>query len=230
MNNYEIETHEYLTHGLTLFQYGLFAETEEEHVRRFCELTQPQGVVVDMGAGVGAMGRMIQQLRPEVTSVINVTNSLTQARIIKDASGSVCLCDFHHVEEVPAGAADFVMFNESFGYGNPEELMSESARLLRYGGRLVVKDFSVNRRLLETVELPGWEYHIYPQHRILHAAAKAGLRCVMVVHPSINTKKWAEFLQKSRMVAWHGDQDYDGTTAVFVFSKIESVPQGAHQC
>jgi SAM-dependent methyltransferase len=229
VNNYEIETQEYLKHGLTLFQYGLFAENEEEHVRRFCELTRPAGVVVDMGAGIGTMGRLLQQACPQVTHVINVTNSPTQAQILRDAGDTVCLCDFHHVSAVPAGAADFVMFNESFGYGDPEALMAESARLLRPGGVLVIKDFSVNRRLLDTVDLPGWEYHVYPQHRILLAAAKAGLRCVLVVHPTITTKKWAEFLQNSKMVEWHGNEDYDGTTAVFMFTRIYPVSQGEHK-
>lgn len=221
MNNYEIETQEYLKHGLTLFQYGLFADTEEEHVAKFCELTRPSGVVVDMGAGIGTMGRMIKWMCPEVTTVVNVTNSPIQAQMLSNANDRVLLCDFHNVQEISNGAADFVMFNESFGYGDPEALMLESARLLRFGGKLVVKDFSVNKRLLDVVDLPGWEYRIYPQHTILHAAAKAGLRCLLVAHPPISTKKWASFMETSEMVEWHGDKDYDGTTAVFIFVRAQ---------
>lgn len=217
MNNYEIETQEYLNHGLTLFQYGLFADTEEEHVARFCELTQPSGVVVDMGAGVGTMGRMIKWMCPEVKAVVNVTNSPVQAQISRNANDEVLLCDFHNVQAISNGAVDFVMFNESFGYGDPETLMLESARLLRTGGKLVIKDFSANTNLLDVIDQPGWGYRMYPQHTILHAAAKAGLRCLLVAHPPIVTKKWADFMKASQMIEWHGNKNYDGTTAVFVF-------------
>jgi SAM-dependent methyltransferase len=222
VNNYEIETQEYLKHGLTLFQCGLFADTEEEHVARFCELTRPSGVVIDMGAGIGTMGRMIKWICPEVKVVVNVTNSPTQAQMLRNANDEVLLCDFHNVQDIPDGAADFVMFNESFGYGDPKVLMLESARLLRIGGKLVVKDFSDNKRLLDVINIPDWDYRVYPQHTILHAAAEAGLRCLLVAHPPISTKKWENFMKTSQMIEWHGDKDYDSTTAVFVFIRAQA--------
>lgn len=228
MNNYDVETAEYLAHGLTLFQYGLFGNSELEHVQRFCELVHPRGVVVDMGAGIGTMGKLMREVCPEVETVINITNSAEQAKIADANNERVVLSDFHAVPEVPTSSADVVMFNESFGYGDPGTLMAESARMLKTGGMLVIKDFSVNTRLLDTVVLPGWEYRVFPQHEILHAAAKTGLRCLMVLHPITSTERWAKFMQQSKMAQWHGTTNYDGRAAVFVFVRAQA--QGAFEC
>ena len=221
MNNYEIETDEYLKFGLNLFQYSLFGDTEEEHVQKFCNFIQPHGVVVDMGAGVGSMGKLMKAVCPSIDKVINVTNSPTQAKRIVDKQEICILSDFHSVPEIAGGSADIVMFNESFGYGDPDLLMIESSRILKSGGLLVIKDFSVNKRLLDVIDLTGWGYKIFPQHQILLAAAKSRLRCLSIMHPEISTKRWGKFMEESTMPKWHGEVDYDGTTAIFVFSRTQ---------
>lgn len=220
MNNYNVETAEYLKHGLTLFQCGLFAETEFEHVQRYCDLIRPRGTVVDMGAGVGTMGKLMRTICPEVQQVINVTNSIEQAKLIDASKETVILSDFHAVTKIPDGSADVVMFNESFGYGDPAALLTESARILKTNGRLVVKDFSVDKRLLDVIVLPGWDYRVFPQHEILHTAAKSHLRCLSVSHPTTYLTRWERFMQQSKMAQWHGTENYGGRSAVFVFVRV----------
>ena len=221
MNDYERETAEYLAHGLTLFQCGLFDVTEPLHALRFCEWTQPSGVVVDMGAGIGAMGRLIQAICPAITRVLNVTNSAAQEKIATLQGSEVVVSDFHSVPAIPDGVADFVMFNESFGYGEPETLMSEAARMLKLGGRLVVKDFSANSRLLDVIEVVGWQYRAFPQHAVLAAAAKAGLLCTTLIHPRTTASRWNAFVDRSRMTEWHGTEDPDNSHVIFIFQKVD---------
>jgi SAM-dependent methyltransferase len=219
MNDYEIETAEYLEHGLTLFQCAMFGASEKEHIQAYNDYFKPSGFVIDMGCGIGTMCAELQAISPAITRTLNITNSPTQIQIMRDLGRDCILSDYHHIEALPDAVADYVMFNEAFGYWDPTKLMQESARLLVPGGRLIIKDFASRRQLLKDVYVPEWEYCAHPMHSVLFSAANAGLRCEALVHPEVFTQHWSEFMQKSRMGSWHGYKTPDTRAVVFVFTK-----------
>jgi SAM-dependent methyltransferase len=219
MNDYEIETAEYLEHGLNLFQCALFGSSEDEHIQRYNEYFKPRGFVIDMGAGIGTMCAGLKAVTPEITRTLNITSSPTQVAIMRELGRECLLSDYHHIDELSDEVADYVMFNEAFGYGDPTALMQESARLLAPGGRLVVKDFAANRFFTEDILLGGWEYRVYTTQKIITAAANAGLRCDFFVRPIVYMQHWWDFMYKSRMPKWHGQESFDVEAAVFAFTK-----------
>ena len=218
MNDYDIETAEYLKHGLTLFQAGLFGDSESEHLDKYCQLIAPNGVVVDMGAGVGGMGVGIQNRCPLVTQVINVTSSSVQEKIITDAGGIAVLSDYHSVPKIKSESVDFVMFNESFGYGDAKKLIAESARILKPGGRLAIKDFAPMKPAAP-VFLDAWEYVVYPVADIVCIAESLELRCTLFTLPRAVKTVWDRFMRESNMKNWHGNTRHPLAVSLFIFEK-----------
>ena len=219
MNDYDIETDEYLKNGLTLFQCRLYGNNEQEHIRNYCSWLKPNGVVVDMGSGVGAMGAgMVVECRG-IDAVINVTNSQIQADYIAQHGGRVICRDFHSVPEIPNETVDFVMFNETIGYGDMARLFKESCRMLRPKGRVVIKDFAP---LLpnEHTDLIGWEYKVAPLHEVIQAAADTNLRCTLFSLPLVSSHIWEKFMQESKMSSWHGCVEYCLDSTLIVFEKV----------
>ena len=219
MNNYNVETAEYLKHGLNLFQCWLLGNTEAEHVEMFCKLTQPKGVVIDMGCGIGSMGELMQDYCASIDKVINVTNSEEQIRILELRNLNFVYSDFKHVH-LNSEIADFVMFNESFGYGNPEDLMKEAARLLKVGGMLSIKDFSLGSNLTKNRYLSGWDCSIQPISTVIKEAELNNLKLVSFIHPKVSIERWNEFMQKSSMLEWHGDEASEAQACLYHFIKL----------
>jgi ubiquinone/menaquinone biosynthesis C-methylase UbiE len=219
MNNYNVETAEYIKHGLNLFQCWLLGDTEAEHVELFCRLTQPKGLVIDMGCGIGSMGELMQDRCPSISKVINVTNAEEQVKILELRGLNYVHADFSGVP-LESGIADFVMFNESFGYGNPKDLMEESARLLKVGGALVIKDFSLGNNLTKHRYLSGWDCSIQPTSTVIKEAESNNLKLVSFIHPEANIERWDDFMQKSSMLDWHGDEASEAQACMYHFVKL----------
>jgi SAM-dependent methyltransferase len=218
MNNYDIETSEYIKNGLGLFQCGLFGDTEEEHVKIYCQYVEPKGVIVDMGCGIGTMGALINEFVPN-TMTINVTNSTFQAKYLEDNGRKVILSDYKNIP-LPDGFADFVMFNESFGYGGEDTALAEAARILKVGGSLAIKDYSHTDKISDGEYIDSWEYMIYPMSKILQKAELLNLRLDFMIHPDANVQKCHVFLANSKLKDWH-DIDYrSGRTMLCKFTKI----------
>jgi len=205
VNNYEVETDEYLAHGLKLFLCARLGETEKEHSERYHQLVgfKKGSTVVDMGCGIGEMGRLLQKC-DETLNVLNVTNSPRQCEIATQLGSHCVVADFH-VTGLPSGIAQYVMFNESFGYGNPKQLLQEAARLLNAGGWVVLRDFSP-RTPLEQVHAASWDYKGYPMHEVIAAAAQAKLALLWVKRPRFSYAHFKQFFQSSaKMQKWHSD-------------------------
>jgi SAM-dependent methyltransferase len=219
MSDYEVKTHEYVKHGLTLFQSRLLADTEQGHIATYADMLRPSGLVVDMGAGVGAMGAGLQARCPEISSVINVTNSAVQAEYIRNAGGLVCERDYHSVPEVLDGTADFVMFNESLGYGDLPLLMAEASRMLKAGGRVAMYEF-LPLNPIEQIHEPDWKYTVYPADVLLKTAAEHQLRCTTLLEPSVSDNMWQLFLRRANVGKPRSVEQFSATKALFVFQKV----------
>ena len=207
MNNYDIETDEYLAHGLKLFVAARYGETEKEHAEKYHQLVgfKKNSVIVDMGCGIGEMGRLLQEC-DETLKVINVTNSPRQYEIIYQLGDQCVLTDFSSTE-LPSEIAQYVMFNESFGYGNPKQLLQEASRLLSAGGCVVLRDFAP-RTPLQQVHAFTWSYTGYPVHEVVAAAADAGLALRWMERPKCFYDHFHKFFQDSvKMQNWHSS-DY----------------------
>jgi SAM-dependent methyltransferase len=205
MNNYEIETEEYLEHGVRLFQCGLFGQDELSHVAEYCKLTDPKGLIIDMGCGIGEMGALIKIVRPN-TYTIGVTNCEYQLKHMQEAGRDAVLSDYMDTPFKDA-VADFVMFNESFGYGDANNSVKEASRLLKPGGTLAIKDYRHGANLTEVEYEPTWDYRFYPPHMLIKIAAENGLALDFYTHPECDYDKCYEFLSKSKLKEWH-DADY----------------------
>jgi SAM-dependent methyltransferase len=222
VNNYDIETDEYLAHGLKLFVSTRYGKTEKEHAEKYHQLVgfKKNSVIVDMGCGIGEMGRLLQECDGTL-KIINVTNSPRQHEIIKQYGGHCVLADFNSTD-MPSGIAQYVMFNESFGYGNPEQLLQEASRLLSVGGCVVLRDF-VPHTPLKQVHVATWDYTGYPVHEVVAAAAQAGLALQWMERPKCFYDHFQKFFQDSaKMQEWHsGDYQTYGYPYLAALEKYE---------
>lgn len=204
MNNYEIETEEYLSHGIKLFQHNLFGETELEHVHVYCGICAPNGLILDLGCGIGEMGHLISQLIPN-THTINVTNSVVQCEYMTKIQRTNVLVDYHNTN-LPSAIADTVMFNESFGYGDIESLLKEASRLLKNKGQLIIKDFSHSKPFLHDSYFKSWEYTVHETSKFITIAEQNSLRLEFIVRPTIKATL-NNFFLKSKIGEWHNWQE-----------------------
>lgn len=218
MNDYEVETQEYLKHGVKLFQCGLFGSSEVAHVVEYCRLTNPVGLIVDMGCGIGEMGALIKQIRPS-TRTIGVTNCEFQIKYMQSLGREAILSDYS-TTPLKDGIADFVMFNESFGYGDVHVLLKEASRLLKPNGVLAIKDYRHGKNILVPEYETTWEYMFYPPQVLIEVAAQNGMELDYYIHPECDNTKCYEFLAKSKLKEWHNAEYRDAKTILCRFVKL----------
>ena len=219
MNDYEVETDEYLKYGITLFQSTLYGADEEAHVRKYCDMTRPYGDVLDVGCGIGTMGAYMMAIHPDTRSVLNVTNCRRQIQEMDRLGRPSMYGSFEDLSGVSNDAFDFIMFNESIGYSTPDVAIPEAAKKLRAGGRIVIKDFSPLKSTKTPVHLNTWGYDVYPLSRFLSAAENCGLVCDWFCRPQCSMDRWHAFCKVSKMGEWHTDIAYDTSAALLVFRK-----------
>lgn len=224
MNNYEIETEEYLNHNIRLFQLNLFGATELEHVQVYCGFTQPYGLIVDLGCGIGEMGALIAQVIP-TTHTINVTNCKVQCEYMANLNRTFVLADYHNTE-LPDAIADTVMFNESFGYGDMSNLLKEVSRLLKTNGQLIIKDVTPLDPTIEDPIIPGWDYKVNQTSKLIKTAEENNLHLSLLVHPQVY-KTRLDVLSSGKFEEWHSSktsniQITDYPASICKFIKIKS--------
>lgn len=220
MNNYDVETAEYLSHGIKLFVAQMFGPDEPSHMEVYVKLFQPYGTIIDMGGGIGETGAWIKHFNPS-SRTISVTNSKAQASYMRDLGREHVLTDFHDTG-IPDEFADCAMFNESFGYGNPEKLMQEASRILKVNGFLIVKDFTPIDNIDKSFELTGWDFAVHPSSRIISSAEKANLKLVWAFNKDASSDRYTNFFNSSKMKDWHKNISFLGVSTCFKFMKISS--------
>jgi ubiquinone/menaquinone biosynthesis C-methylase UbiE len=223
VNDYEIETEEYLKNGIRLFQAHLLGSSELEHVVSFYHLCLPRGVGVDMGCGIGEMGHLLRLVDPSLT-VIGVTNCKAQSAYMRSIGREHIVADYHTVPLEDA-VADFVMFNESIGYADLDKVLAESARLLKKDGKLLIRDFCNTTSTTEPFYLKSWCYTQYPINVLVDKAATHNMVLNFFMKPKTNFERFKKVLLSSKLRHWHDDSDesnYDlkMTPMLCSFSKL----------
>ena len=192
--NYDMETTEYLGHGIRVIQAGMFGSTEAAHAYELYRMiSPPKGArVIDMGCGVGEIGRLFLEIDPTV-KYLGVTNSATQQAHVTAAGLSCRLGDFASVP-VKDGVADVVMFNESIGYGDLTTLLKEAFRLLQPGGVLFIKDWDAPLRSLSV----DWGYQLTPATAVLQELSGLGFENTVMQSPMANYDRYNKFMAENQ--------------------------------
>jgi SAM-dependent methyltransferase len=194
---YEQETDEYIKHGLSVFNAAMLGDTEAKHVARIAELIDSSGtVLVDMGCGIGGVGRLLKEANPAL-SVYGVTNVHRQIELCNELGGvTPVFCDYHETD-LPPGSADVVLFNESFGYGDLRALLRESMRLLKPGGVLLIRDWFMQT---DATFDPHWQYRYHTQRDVIEYAKHVGLALTEATPLAADESRYTQFIQSSEMM------------------------------
>ena len=144
--NYDMDTPRYIAHGLNIFQANLVDGCELKTVELIHNTLNPRqnSVIMDFGGGIGGVPRLMLEIDPTL-KFLCVSNSAFQADYIQNMnhkSIAAINCDFHNVP-LPDKSIDYAMFNETIGYGDLNKLLIEVDRLLKPGGSVVIKDFTL---------------------------------------------------------------------------------------
>jgi SAM-dependent methyltransferase len=218
MNDYEIETDEYLKHGINLFQHALFAPTETDHIRIYNHYVRPRGVVVDLGCGIGETAHLLSRVNRDC-KFINVTNCQRQTEIMASLNRPFLLNDFH-ATSLHDKSADLVLMNESLGYADLSLIMKEVVRILKDGGVFILKDFVPAINIGDVMRLDEWETNVFPYSQILAKAEECGLLLSWSFKPQVYTKRSEQFVKNSRMKEWHKTTRYPTNVCLMKFEKV----------
>jgi SAM-dependent methyltransferase len=189
----------FMENGAFLFNATRLAPTEQEHCELYYNFVQPahDAHVVDLGCGSGEVGAWFQKFDP----TLRVTNVVNDADLIEFMQKHERVCTLKSMDDagLPDGCADNVMFNESIGYVTLEAAFKEAARLLRSGGVMTIKDFSIINPATTRIHLDNWDYTIRQPEDFIREATKAGFSVQALVHPPMFTKHWFDIMDKSEV-------------------------------
>lgn len=134
------QTAHILAQGVELFQIFQLHDDPVEHARRYVQFAgwplHQRLQLVDMGAGVGGMVKLIRQAYPNLLLEAILVNNHQYQHEHSDG-GIPWLADMTDTK-LRSHAYDVVMFNYSLGYVPLEDALREAARLLRVGGQMIV--------------------------------------------------------------------------------------------
>lgn len=144
------------------------AEAEVEEALKTLIAQQPLGRVLDVGTGTG---RMIEIFAAQADKFVAVDNSVEMLRLARaklaglpnaaavQEHTEIVLGDFNTLP-FDDGSFDTILFHQVLHYAQtPDYVIAEAARLLAFGGRLVVVDFAS---------------HDFEELRTIHAHARLG--------------------------------------------------------
>jgi SAM-dependent methyltransferase len=183
--------------GANMFIATRLAPTEQEHAALYYNFMRPKAysIIVDLGCGSGECGALLQNIDPTL-QVVNVVNDKTLIQYMTNVR-RICVQASFEDTPLPTGCADYVMFNESIGYGDLDAVFKEANRLLKDGGVVTIKDFTVIDPTKPHVFLENWSYTIRQPSEFIAAAYRNGFSVEAMIHPPSYTKHWFEIMEKS---------------------------------
>ena len=139
---------------------GIYEICKDDYPQMLAELElEPFADVLDVGCGTGAV---IELLREKYPDAHYTGLDLTPAMVESASSKGLENCEFvvGDAEDLPLAEASFdaVLSSNSFHhYPNPDAFFAGALRVLRPGGRLILRDYTSNDFvvwLMNTFELP----------------------------------------------------------------------------
>lgn len=139
---------------------GLYEMCKDDYPPVLEELNQhPFQTLLDVGCGTGPMIELLLKEFPDksCTGVDLTPRMIEVARAKNLANASFLVGDSEHLP-FEQGAFDVVICTNSFHhYPNPQAFMQEAARVLKDGGRLILRDYTSNPLalwLMNHIEMP----------------------------------------------------------------------------
>ena len=139
---------------------GIYEMCRDDYPQMLAELeTAPFADVLDVGCGTGAVIELLREKYPNARYTgLDLTPAMIDAAVAKGLPN----CDFvvGDAEDLPFADASFdaVLSSNSFHhYPNPAAFFAGAFRVLRPGGRLILRDYTSNDLvvwLMNTFELP----------------------------------------------------------------------------
>ena len=139
---------------------GIYEICKDDYPQMLAELErEPFADVLDVGCGTGAVIELLHEKYPDARCT---GLDLTPAMIEAAAAKGLACCEFlvGDAEDLPFAEASFdaVLSSNSFHhYPHPEAFFAGTLRVLRPGGRLILRDYTSNDFvvwLMNTFELP----------------------------------------------------------------------------
>lgn len=197
-SDWELETPEYLRHGLKVFNCFMLGDNDDEHIRKLVAIANyaPEAKILDMGCGIGYVP---DEIRKKGFDVSAVTNSLFQYEYAmknypetKFFFSDMCATPFDDA------SFDVVQWLESIGYVEQYQAFQEAFRVLRKGGRAMVKDFSTLGEV--SAVNAAWSYNHISAGQMVSSAERAGLHFIKGFCFFGNTKRFYDFYYHSRLL------------------------------
>ena len=213
----------FMASGANMFIATRLAPTEEEHCFVYYNFMRPVAgsTIVDMGSGVGECGAMMQRIDPSLR-VINIVNDPHLISKMK-ALGRFCMEESFEHTTLPNGVADVVMFNESIGYSSLSKAFMEASRIVKAGGLMTIKDFTVTKPSNHSIYLENWDYAIRRPDEVIREAANHGFSLDMLVHPPIYMKHWYDIMRDNDVAResalMHDPDNLPLCTSLYRFTK-----------
>ena len=201
----------FLRQGAGMFVAARLAPTERGHAEAYHLFMAPApgSVIVDLGCGSGQCGELLKEIDPSL-EVINVVND---AGLIDYMNGKGRVCVNASFEDVPLPSkiADYVMCNEAIGHGDLDNVLQEAYRLLKTGGVMVIKDFSITDQEKEKLDLHAWRYQARQPSEFVAAAYRNGFSVQTLLHPPMYMRHWFDIIEAeesaSESAALHDPKD-----------------------
>lgn len=184
----------FIRNGAGMFIATRLAPSERDHAQLYYEFMRPTNgsVVVDLGCGTGECGALLQEIDPSLT-VVNVVNDGALIAYMRNL-GRLCVESSFEKTPLDDEVADFVMINEAIGHGDLDAVLSEAWRLLKDGGVVTIKDFSITDQTKFNLPLSGWSYKARQPAEFVSAAYRNGFSVDALIHPPMYMKHWYEIM------------------------------------